>query len=520
MIRDLQALVLAMHHFGDRLAWFSVLRAPWCGLLLSDLTALATAIPQGPLWPQLQQLPSNTVSEDGQLRLQHVIRHLQTATAPSAQNSLRQRVETLWLALGGRNSIASARDLLAVERFFALLEKLDQAGRLQSADALEKGLDELFAPPDPDPRAHQVQILTIHKAKGLEFDTVILPGLGRKPRSNSKELLQMLRYTNNAGQEQLLLTTLEASGQASGSISKWIGYMDEQRESHERQRLLYVAATRAKQRLHLLGHVQVSKKKEEPKPQKHSLLAELWPAVKTAFLAQLPEPADDDDAEIARSVFVPPPLQRISTAALQKIMQVDARKATTEEQPPALPDFFWAGMLARQIGTVVHTLLQQIAEDGLSHWSAEVVANKLPLYRSLLRVEGVTDAMLEQASLRVMHALQHTLEDERGRWILSAHQAARCEYALTLRDTECGMRNLIMDRTFIDEQGQRWIVDYKTGSHQDASTLDAFLDNEAARYQAQLHQYWHAMHARDGSNARLALYFPMLAAWREIAAPL
>ncbi len=520
VIRDLHALVRALHHLGDRVAWFSILRAPWCGLLLADLTVLAEVLPQGPLWPGISQVSECALSVDGQQRLATFVTSMQVAFGQSGYRQLRQRVESLWLQLGGLDLINNARDLLAVRVFFDLLDTLDHAGRLRSLEQLERGLEKLFAPTDP--AASRVQVLTIHKAKGLEFDSVILPGLGRQPRASDKELLQMLRFTDNQGAERLLMTTLEASGEESGSISRFIRMLDDKREQHERQRLLYVATTRAKQRLYLLGHANWSAKHDIPKPHKQSLLQELWPAIGEEFQHLLPERPTEVRLQTSAAVFTAPPLRRLPVHHNSNKPQTKPTIHTNQQQEEmqAQPDFLWAGMLARHIGTVVHAVLQQIAEEGLDHWPLDRLGDKKPLFKNQLQVIGVTQEDLQQALEAVVTAVRTTLTDTRGRWLLSAHRYAKCEYALTLKDPQLGLKHLVIDRFLVDETGQSWIIDYKTGTHQDEATLDAFLASEGERYQPQLHQYWHAIEALDGRHARLALYFPLLGIWQEIAAPL
>jgi len=59
-----------------------------------------------------------------------------------------------------------------------------------------------------------------------------------------------------------------------------------------------------------------------------------------------------------------------------------------------------------------------------------------------------------------------------------------------------------------DENGERWVVDYKTSRHLGAS-VEAFLDEERKRYAAQLDAYATALGA-----ARRGLYFPLHAGWR------
>ena len=54
----------------------------------------------------------------------------------------------------------------------------------------------------------------------------------------------------------------------------------------------------------------------------------------------------------------------------------------------------------------------------------------------------------------------------------------------------------MIDRTFIDENGVRWIIDYKTSAHE-GSDLENFLEQEKERYREQLERYARLMVQRD-----------------------
>ena len=68
----------------------------------------------------------------------------------------------------------------------------------------------------------------------------------------------------------------------------------------------------------------------------------------------------------------------------------------------------------------------------------------------------------------------------------------------------------IMDRIFRDDDGTRWIVDYKTSGHE-GGDVEAFLDQERTRYEKQLTRYAIAL---GEDSTMLGLYFPVLAGWR------
>ena len=187
-----------------------------------------------------------------------------------------------------------------------------------------------------------------------------------------------------------------------------------------------------------------------------------------------------------------------------------------EDRPPGV-EFDWASETARHLGTVVHRYLQRIAEEGAARWDAARVAVLRPVLNAALRAEGVPAAELAQAGLRVGEALRGVLADERGRWILdSTHAEAKSELRLSAH-LDGQVVHVALDRTFVDAQGTRWIVDYKTGTHE-GGDLEAFLDREQERYREQLERYAKIIAGLDPRPVRLALYFPLLRAWREWAA--
>ena len=192
VIQDLLALTRALHHPADRVAWLALLRAPWCGLKLADLLALGANSRNDTIWSCLQdEQRLAALSADGRHRAARLHDVLEQACALQGRMSLRRWVESAWLNLGGPATLETATDLRNAGRFFDLLDEIDQGGDLSGPDELEKRVTGLYA--RADTRADDtLQVMSIHRAKGLEFDHVILPGLSRRSRSDDPQFTALV----------------------------------------------------------------------------------------------------------------------------------------------------------------------------------------------------------------------------------------------------------------------------------------------------------------------------------------
>jgi ATP-dependent exoDNAse (exonuclease V) beta subunit len=405
------------------------------------------------------------------------------------------------------------------EAFFDLLERMEDGGRLDP-NALMQRVDELFAKPDPE-ADEALQVMTIHKAKGLEFDCVILPGLGRQPRRDDPPLMLWLERPRVTGQPDLLMAPLHATGYAKDRTYEYLRRIDARKSNYEAGRLLYVATTRAKSELHLLGHVGLSVEEGVVRlkpPDSGSLIDGMWDHAEAIF------------QEAASGLEPPPEIREAEQRATQSIERLaEAWRLPAPPPPAALAaqssadatqaplSFRWVGDTLRHVGTVVHQMLRRIAEDGIANWEGGRVSQCRAAYRAALMAKGVPSAELAGAVERVASALARTLADEHGKWLLdSCHPSAACEFALS-GVVGGEMVNVRIDRTFVDREGTRWIVDYKTSSHE-GSEAEAFLNNERERYRAQLERYRTLFSALEDRPIRMGLYFPLLNGWLEIEA--
>ena len=543
VVQDLLVLTRALAHLADKLAWLAVLRAPWCGLKLADLYVLfpAQITPVADIEnPEENRLRENrqtvwealnddvrlsVVSADGAIRLLRIREVLGSCIRNRNRQSLRSVVETAWLALGGPACVENKTELEAVEIYFDYLEAHEKMGGIYELGVFEEGLAGLSALPDTEADG-TLQLMTIHKSKGLEFDYVIVPGLGRLSGSNKKELIQWCEHPD------LLLAPIQEVGSTSdhftwpdeNNIYRWLEKLDQEKESFEDERILYVASTRAKKFLHLLGNTASSDVKgvlEPQKPSAKSLLRKLWPVVRPIFARIVAEEKSlifKEEAKSQKEHSVDQSLRRLASDWVFPSAPAHVKWGSSKEKVRTQEiEFSWAGETARHIGSVVHRWLQHIAEDKIDKWDKNRIENLQNIFKQNLIACGMSgnNDEIESAVRRIESALIHTVHDTRGQWLLGPQKDAQNELHMT---TVIGGDSvgLIIDRTFIGEDDSRWIIDYKTSSHAGAD-VDIFLDREQERYRAQLNRYAVMMSRVDTRQIKLGLYFPLLKGWREWA---
>lgn len=511
-IIDLVALSRALLHLADRIAWLAILRAPWCGLTLNELQIL-TSNPSKTIFDQLVTIDLELFSSPAKENLVRFLKVIKQSLAHRQRQPISVWIYGTWLALGGPATLTSDHDKEDVNAYFSLIDNLSAENNLD-LNQLQNSLSSFYTPAKSTPH-NSVEIMTIHKAKGLEFDTVIIPALDRALPADPHQLLLFLEKPSLSGHTHLILAPIKASDKEKDPIYHYLREEEKKRANYETIRLLYVAITRAKKNLYLIGTLikDLETEKIPEKPVSNSLLFSLWQNISQEFLANMIM-ADDEKISSNKEYKK---LQRFK----RDWQLPDSPSGTTLEFCKKLPSYrennnfySWQNNLSRTIGTVIHYILHRIAQDAnlLSHYKDS--QNRNPSYSILLKHHGIEENDLPYCLEKINQAIQNMLDDPKGQWILKQYVDNQSEIAVSghVEDTIC---HFIIDRTFVDENNIRWIIDYKTTEYP-ANNLEKDIDQEILKHKPQLEQYAKIVNNLDPTREiNLGLYFPLLKKWHE-----
>ncbi len=474
VVRDLEALARALDHLGDRTAWLAVLRAPWCGLSLSELSLLVESAPRMTVWEAIHEDDRvGLLQPDSLARLLRTRAVLDRALARRDRLEPAAWVETTWLELGGPAACGDEADIEHASAFFAGLARWSSEPEGSGPLGLEERLEQLYAM-QPDVPAGAVQIMTIHRAKGLEFDQVIVPALGRRLRSSPEPLLRWLELPAKREGSDLLMAAIPSPLESGSELSEYLKRLQTERAAHERVRLLYVAATRARSELHLFGELPErgaargaeSVRGAEPTPAAGTLLAALWPGIAAGFEHERPPDAlsaagAQPDSHLTHLTRLTPDwhLPDFPSGPASRGIAVAAYEPAEDKTWALRPELAAAQAVCDQ--------LRRCARRGRLPPRGAAAAQSL---RERLMRLGLSGAELDEHTERAIALLEHCLEDSRVQWIFATHPQAEGPLALT-GVHEGHLTSVVVDRAFLDGEGVRWLIEFRVDSMPQDSEL-------------------------------------------------
>jgi ATP-dependent exoDNAse (exonuclease V) beta subunit len=514
-VMDVLSLTRALLHVGDRVAWLACLRAPWCGLTLADLALLAENEAGRTILDLISDpLKVAALSANGRNRVARVQGVLAESVANVGRLPLRELVEKAWLTLGGPAVLSEENQRQDVAEFLDLVGNRDEGGTIRDFSLLHERLEIFYARPFVG--ECRVEVMTIHQAKGLEFDIVLIPQAAKGTRSSDKDLLVWTEETDADGSTLFKIAAEPRKGEPAEAYQA-IDAERKKKEEEENKRLFYVACTRAKDELYVFGSVKRKKDGSASKAGSQTFLGLIWNSVAGEFeSASRKRAPQQQNFWYAAGEAGGTPLNRLPDAWRMPRFEMSIAWQPALRRAPAAArkiTFEWVGDAGRHAGTVVHEFLKRIAMDGWEQWTAARLEAARPLIRAELLRLGVPALEEPEAVERVRRALTQTLSSPRGRWLLTRHAEARSEYAIGGKVQDKLVAGTV-DRAFRDQDGRFWIVDFKNSDHQ-GGNKEEFLREEQRRYTPQLETYATLLRRVTAGPIMLGLYFPLLDAWRE-----
>lgn len=553
-VMDALALARALLNPEDRVSWLGVLRAPWCGLPLEDLFQLVsaddTAVQSAPV-PRLLEERVHLLSPTAQRAVRRVSDAAKYASDFRAQNpaaALGTWLEAVWLKLGGAACV-NAAERVNLDLLWTALDKLTLGEADLLGPRLQAALDKLKARPDPNSSSqYGVQLMTLHKSKGLEFEIVIVPELQVGTNKGNRDMLAWLERGTTEADEQpseFLVAAKQPKGGVRTNNKEWVDDVYRERERQEINRLFYVAATRAKEELYLFSRIEYKAAKGvmQLTIPSDTLLDTAYKALKKEI-----------DADFARWVKTQVSQSDAGTvqlaAAGSAVNSTGARTPTLNARLRSLPADFTVvtspayltsvpgsplgaelyqrqrgGLESRLLGRAIHQLLEAVTTARLTAtWpeAIKTISRQRPQLIAGLRAEGFS---VRQASALVAQAesvVLSSLDSDIARWILDPHPSAASESKWTgLIGRE--LRQLRPDRLFQagdtplslasnSAAPQWWIIDYKS-AHLAADYTEQELTMLRALYSPQLELYGKFLRQLKGVKfaINLGLFYPAAA---------
>lgn len=322
-----------------------------------------------------------------------------------------------------------------------------------------------------------VQLMTVHKAKGLEFPLVVIADAGRRGGGRPDALL--------LDEELGPVLKLTSDDDGRSLIYRLAVQRDQEQDEAEACRLLYVAATRAEQKLIISGHVNLSQAKGHPgKLMPQGWLGQLGAVVgldQQRVAQPLPGPqalkVQGLDGRVVGCTISPLPAERpmpqnepapaadadetgmsplLAPVTAVLTVEEDERLAAREADPPPR---VWRVVPATGSTQGPAWVVGSLFHEALRRWRFPADAGFDALMRLHTREMGLTDeAEIEATIARTARLLRRFQQHELYREAANANRYHEMPYTIA---HEGKMVSRIVD--LLLEQNGRWrIIDFKT----------------------------------------------------------
>ncbi len=465
-------------------------------------------------WMEKIRLIANTHPE-----MDVLLKAIDQTLLRAGRDPLGDCVRRFWEALDGPRITACLYGMAGVancRRFVEILEDAEQGIPQETLNRIEITLEFLYEPIDPTTSRSQVQMMTIHRAKGLEFDCVFLPFMDWRPLASGPRTPPpyLLERMPGAGEKHLIAMGKDRRTERPTPTYRLLDKLRKERAWGEAKRIFYVAATRAKNALIMSGIVKT--RDEAIFASDKSILS--WVMDHENINGVSPAEIENNTISIAVNPTTDTSFPEVKDLGL---MLTEFLPLTPERVPYVVksPSALKPGDLShpddniegRVRGTITHRILH-----------TSIMGAKLPTESAVAKAlcaEGLPADLAARITPEIIKEVVSTLNDPFIAGLIDkTNPVVRSEWAIEDTPKEKCIRSGIVDLAVFDG-GDWWIVDFKTSRPAKDESLEEFMSREEKLYRPQLETYRSMLEKMElvgKSIIHAGIYLTALKQWREL----
>jgi ATP-dependent helicase/nuclease subunit A len=512
--------LLAMPH--DDLAWASLLRSPWCWFDITTLLGISKQSPES--WRDKIRM---SATRDPKLR--DIVNATDGAFLRVGRDPLGKIVKKLWADLNGPAETARLFGMAGVancHEFFHVLEDMEEGIPLETLKRFRGAMERLYEPADPTLSRSSVQMMTIHRAKGLEFDIVFLPYLDWKPIISGPPVpppYLLERIPGGGGKNVIAMGGDRRRGVASKTYD-FLKKIKKERRWGEAKRWFYVASTRARDSLIMSGVAKI--KDDIISAPDNSVLKWVMnhEGINDRDTAHIVEAENKMlsiyvNPEIGPSVRVtadhepelPEPYELLPQRIPHRALPPSSFRSDEAEPRDAMERAESPSENAVIRGIVTHRMLSTYIKRALLPSEKAVAMTLVHEGMACEPADKMAGEILKEVGATVSEPFLSGL-------IRRSHPLVETEWPLEYLTEGGGIRSGIIDLAVFDGTTW-WIVDFKTSRPAEGDNLEDFLQMEEKKYTPQIDHYRSMLKNLihdDSQEIRAGIYLTALPLWREI----
>lgn len=481
-VSHLANLARAIVRPHDDLAWYSAMRSPWITVPIHSIQTLLNS--EGhTVFQKIHSTPT------GDTFFENFKEAMKIARARLARDNLGTVVGKTWEMIGGPEKVASIMGVQGVANCLHFLDKLTRVEESTPEETIEKMevmLGTLYDPSDPASAESPVQMMTVHGAKGLEFDYCFIPWLDYSPKKTGQNE-KPAYLAHSIGNTSLLVSRPDTRSGERDKVYDLLYKIEQGKTVSEAKRLFYVAVTRAKKAVFLsavcgkrppssgplkwiMDHFGVHKIEEDLREGEYGgTRIEINPyplsldKVKRDEPVQIPDPREFMPESLPYRLVAPSQLAYFEPTMLDRVSEKEGSD------------------IGRIRGKVMHLVLEHMA-SGIAIPDIHFIKRKLILHGARKKEsEKVAEEILEQ-----VHRCQ---QDPFFTWIMRQDFPwSASEWAVEVRGKPGVIYSGKIDRIIFDGK-KYWVIDYKTNRPDIEEDEAVFIERMKREFLAQLKTY-------------------------------